>query len=330
MKAFLVATAQNQGPYFLEWVAHHLEIGFTDIAIYQNDSDDLTHETLSALRDIGAIQYFYNRAPKPIRRLNAYARAAKLAAYRSSDWALALDMDEFLVVKAGGGTLRDLPAALLNADCIAIRRRNFGNSGYETITDQLVTERFSMADRPDENRVSKSLFRPAKYALPGIHSPQGAPHARHTAPNVCAQINHYATRDVAGFLLKSVQHPTSPAVGARYWATRNTNVAIDDSTRPHLARVAARMEALNTASNGRLMDLREAAIFAHMARYYTLLQDAPMRQLRSFCKTHAAAAKPAPKPSVTEPKPILSAPEAHRRKKPAQNTRENTGAKAIT
>ena len=26
-RAFLVATAKNEAPYFLEWVAHHLEVG---------------------------------------------------------------------------------------------------------------------------------------------------------------------------------------------------------------------------------------------------------------------------------------------------------------
>jgi hypothetical protein len=256
MKAFLVTTAQNQAPYFLEWVAHHQEVGFTDIAIYQNDSDDLTHETLSLLRDIGAIQYFYNRAPKPIRRTQAYARAAKLPAYTNSDCAMALDMDEFLVIKAGQGTLIDLQSAVPNADCIQFTRRNFGNSGFEIATPQLVTERFAMAEKTKSTKAGKCLFHPAKFAQPGI----------------------------------------SPAVGARYWAMRNTNVEIDASMRPFLARVAMRMAALNDASGGRLMDLREAAIFTHMARYYTLLQDAPMRQLRSFCKSHQAAAKPARKP----------------------------------
>jgi hypothetical protein len=300
MKAFLVTTAQNQAPYFLEWVAHHQEVGFTDIAIYQNDSDDLTHETLSLLRDIGAIQYFYNRAPKPIRRTQAYARAAKLPAYANSDWAMALDMDEFLVIKAGQGTLIDLQSAVPNAESIQITSRNFGNSGFEIATPQLVTERFAMAEKTKSTKAGKCLFHPAKFAQPGISRPHSAPQSPPIIPviaqNTCAQINHYATRDVASFMLAMLQRSVSPAVGARYWAMRNTNVEIDASMRPFLARVAMRMAALNDASGGKLMDLREAAIFAHMARYYTLLQDAPMRQLRSFCKSHQAAAKPARKP----------------------------------
>lgn len=59
-RAFLVGTAKNEGPYILEWVAHHLEVGFTDIALYQNDSDDLTHEIMRTLAGLGVIQYFPN------------------------------------------------------------------------------------------------------------------------------------------------------------------------------------------------------------------------------------------------------------------------------
>jgi hypothetical protein len=284
MKAFLVATAQNQAPYFLEWVAHHLEVGFTDIVIYQNDSDDLTHETLSTLRDIGAIQYFYNRAPKPVRRQHAYTRAAKLAEFHASDWAIALDLDEFLVVNTGGGTLTDLQTALPDADCIGINRRNFGNSGYEILTNQLVLERFSMAEKPKLNAIRKTLFRPAKVAQPSIYGPQ---HTGESVSPKAAQINHYATRDIASFLMKSAHR--CPAAAARYWTLRNTNTEIDNSTRPFLARVAVRMDALNDASRGQLMDLREAAIFAHMARYYTALQDIETRQLRRFCKGQEVA-----------------------------------------
>ena len=64
LRAFLVGTAKNEGPFLLEWVAHHLEVGFTDIVLYQNDSDDLTHEMASILRDLGVIQYYINRAPR--------------------------------------------------------------------------------------------------------------------------------------------------------------------------------------------------------------------------------------------------------------------------
>lgn len=48
-KVLLISTVKNEGPNILEWVAHHLCIGFTHIQIYQNDSEDGTQKTLRTL-----------------------------------------------------------------------------------------------------------------------------------------------------------------------------------------------------------------------------------------------------------------------------------------
>lgn len=320
LRAFLVTTAKNEAPYFLEWVAHHLELGFTDIVVFQNDSDDLTHETLALLRSIGAIQYFYNRAGAGRHQVHAYDRGAAVPEYSQCDWGMALDMDEFLVVKTGNGTLTDLMKVLPESDCIHLNWRLFGNSGYETMTDQLVTERFSMANYqlglPDHYGAYKCMFRPSMFKRPGIHRPYGPDtppesvrytngsglaageyllkNYNSTDPAGCefAQINHYIVRDLASFMLKSVRgsaHQANRPIGQRYWSMRNTNFEIDDSMQPFLARVKARMEALNEASEGRLMELRETAIYTHMARYYTMLQEPQMRAFRAFCKDHPNA-----------------------------------------
>jgi hypothetical protein len=320
MRAFLVTTAKNEAPYFLEWVAHHLEVGFTDIVVFQNDSDDLTHETLVALRNTGAIQYFYNRAGAGRHQVRAYERGGNVAEYAQCDWGMALDMDEFLVVKTENGTLSDLMKAVPESDCMHLNWRLFGNSGYELLTDQLVTERFTMANyqlgRPDHFGAYKCLFRPSMFQRPGIHRPynpsipeedirycngSGLASSEYalknynsTDPGGCkyAQINHYIVRDLASFMLKSARgsaHQANRPIGNRYWSMRNTNFEIDDSMQPWLARVKARMEALNEASNGRLMELRETAIYTHLARYYTMLQEPPMRAFRKFCKDNPNA-----------------------------------------
>lgn len=374
MRAFLVTTAKNEAPYFLEWVAHHLEVGFTDIVVFQNDSDDLTHELLSTLRSIGAIKYFYNRAGAGRHQVRAYERSGTVEGYAESDWAMALDMDEFLVVKTGDGTLTDLMKALPESDCIHLNWRIFGNSGYETLNDQLVTERFSMANyqlgRPDHFGAYKCMFRPSMFRRPGIHRPYGPDtdletvrytngsglatdeyllkNYNSTDPGGCklAQINHYIVRDLASFMLKSARgsaHQANRPIGQRYWSMRNTNFEIDDSMQPFIARVKARMAALDAESNGRLMDLRERAIFAHMARYYTMLEDQPMREFRKYCKDHpnavdhrklkaerakaekpeakATAATPATKAAPTKPK--ISA-------RAVKKTARKTSSKAAT
>jgi hypothetical protein len=319
-RAFLVATAKNEAPYFLEWVAHHLEVGFTDIVIYQNDSDDLTHETLSALRDIGAIRYFYNKAKPGAHQVRAYSRAALLPEYAAADWAMALDLDEFLVVKAGGGRLSDLVAAVPWADILRINWRLFGSSGHELPTLDLVTERFRLADRqlgpPDAFAPFKCLYRPAQFRRPGIHSPHDATDPGRTPriangsglvepdyavqayaatdPGGCrlAQINHYVVRDLASFVLKTQRgsaHRANRLVGRRYWTARNRNIEPDAAMAPFTARLRARMAALDAAAGGRLTELRREALYTHLARFYTLMLDRKLRAFHDFCRDRAAA-----------------------------------------
>ena len=49
----LVATVKNEGPYLWEWVAYHKSIGFDNIVIFQNDSNDMTHGILHEMRSAG-------------------------------------------------------------------------------------------------------------------------------------------------------------------------------------------------------------------------------------------------------------------------------------
>jgi hypothetical protein len=43
-----VSMMKDEAPYLLEWVAHHLAVGFTDIVVYTNDCTDGTVEMLQA------------------------------------------------------------------------------------------------------------------------------------------------------------------------------------------------------------------------------------------------------------------------------------------
>ena len=281
--------------------------------IFQNDSDDLTHETLAALRDIGAIRYYYNRAGVGRHQVRAYERSGVLEEYKNADWAMALDMDEFLVVKTGDGRLSDLIAAVPESDILHLNWRIFGNSGHEVLNEDLVTERFTMANyqlgRDDHFGAHKSLFRPALFSRVGIHRPYKChidpqtlrycngsglktgeyqiKNYNSTDPGGChlAQINHYIVRDMASFMLKSQRgsaHQANRPIAHRYWTMRNTNFERDGSMSPFTARVKARMAELDEASGGRLAELRQKAVFTHLARYYTMLLEKQGREFRAF------------------------------------------------
>ena len=44
-----LSTMKDEGPYVVEWVAHHLAVGFTDVMVYTNDCSDGTDTILKHL-----------------------------------------------------------------------------------------------------------------------------------------------------------------------------------------------------------------------------------------------------------------------------------------
>ena len=63
MRATAVLTVRNEGAFLLEWVAHHLGIGFTDLVILSNDCDDGTDRMLDRLAEIAPVHHLRNEAP---------------------------------------------------------------------------------------------------------------------------------------------------------------------------------------------------------------------------------------------------------------------------
>lgn len=316
MQATLVTTAKNEGPYILEWVAHHKRIGFDNIVFFQNDSDDYTHQTLVALRKLGEVEYYYNRAESGQHQVKAYKRASKTEAFRNSNWSMALDLDEFLTVHVGDGTVKDLVEACPDCDQITINWKLFGNSGHRFLRDDLVTERFSKAEPCDlvaEHLVGfKSLFRNEAFGRPGIHNPRdakkpesairkrngsGLPEDKYVVKNwrctdpgkrSLAQVNHYAVKDTASYVLKNARgsaHQANRNLDTRYWRLNNFNSEDDLSLVRKSGLLRDHMNRLNHRSNDRLYAMREKAIRTHRERFDVLIQKPENAKLFETCNT---------------------------------------------
>jgi glycosyl transferase family 2 len=321
MSYTLVATAKNEGPYLLEWVAYHRMIGFDDILIFQNDSDDLTDEILKVMRDLGLVQYRYNRAVAGRHQVRAYKRAARQAAFRQASWALALDLDEFLHIRAGQGHLNDLFAELPEADVVLLNWRRFGNDGRRGMSERLVAQRFLSAEHRDRitERLTpyKAMFRPSHFERCGVHQPSGPRlpaddirtcngsglmedkfarlrfRAKDPARRRLAQINHYITRDAASFVLKSYRgsaHQADRGIDKSYWRRRNFNDQQDEGLARRSDEIIAAMAKLDALSGGRLEEMRLASLKLHLERFQTLLKEPVYRDLYEFCAGENIAA----------------------------------------
>ena len=301
---FLVLTVKNEAPNIWEWVAHHRAAGFTDIAVYQNDSEDGTDLLLEAMAEQGLIQYFPNESPRGAWQNRAYRRAARLEAYRTADWAMALDADEFLIVRVGDGRVGDLVDALdPEVNACTVHWKLFGSAHHARMPEGLVTEAFTLAEHPDRvtrRKVGfKTIFRPSVYRRPGIHTPKARLpdmpavycngsgialdpdqrigwRSKDAGGRVFAQVNHYAIRDLERFLVKCGRGRTSNhqrLVDRVYWNDFNFNHAVDDQALQRLARTRDEMARMDALTGGRLSALTAAGRAATAAVLEELLRD---------------------------------------------------------
>lgn len=107
----LLNSMKDEGPFALEFVAHHRVLGFDAIHIASNDCSDGTDLLLDALAAQGVITHLNNVVqPGDWPQRRAYEQMRAIHDTDAADWVMALDADEFLFVNTGAGKISDLTA----------------------------------------------------------------------------------------------------------------------------------------------------------------------------------------------------------------------------
>lgn len=105
----LISSMKDEGPFVLEWVAHHLVLGFERIFVASNDCRDGTDRLLDALDAAGYVGHVSNiLKPEDIPQHAGYDRIRQTHDIDGFDWLMMLDADEFLNVHVGGQRVQDL------------------------------------------------------------------------------------------------------------------------------------------------------------------------------------------------------------------------------
>lgn len=170
----LCAIAKNESPYLVEWITYHKYIvGFDDIVIYDNDSQDCSVEMLEKLSDLGLCKFHHwNRVFNKQPQKTAYEHC--INEYKNDfEWVCFLDLDEFLVLK-GYQSINDcLEYFNPLCDCIVANWRMFNSGGQTDFSSGLVTERFTQCTIPQHsfNGVAKSISRISKIKRVDEHIP---------------------------------------------------------------------------------------------------------------------------------------------------------------
>ncbi len=175
MRSCLIAAVRDEGPFLLEWVAHHLTLGFARIVIASNDSTDGTHELLDAIAAAGFITHFQHDVdPGKSPQAESYKALRRHCAVDATDWLMVMDVDEFLNVHVGDQSLQALLAnAPAHADIIALNSATFGANGPDRWRPKPVTAQFHwrMPTRHMASSPVKSLTRnPARFKEIHNHS----------------------------------------------------------------------------------------------------------------------------------------------------------------
>lgn len=317
MRILSVTSVRNEAPYLLEWIAHHSAAGVTDFLIYSNDCDDGTDALLDALMAAKVVTHVRHApvAGKSV-QWQVLRQAWKHPLRKEADWILVSDVDEFLNIHAPGHRLADLFAKIpADTDAILLPWRLFGHNDQVGITDQPVTEQFTRsipaeAQYPIAASFFKTLFRAeGPFNQLGVHRPKqkdptrvGLPQfvdgSGRPAPPLLAsvpsrlslfdlgvardlvELNHYAIRSAAAFLLKGergLPNRKDKKVDLSYWVERNFNTEINTSIhamRPGTARV---LEGL--MADPRIAALHRAGVAWHQNRFKALIKQSEVHHL---------------------------------------------------
>lgn len=273
----IVGCMKNEAPYIVEWVAHHRAIGVDHFLIYTNDCSDGTAEILDRLQAMGVLTHRDNdgwtgRSPQQ----HALDRALDEPALRGAGWILHIDIDEFVNIRCGDGTLAALhdrlPAGATN---VALTWRLFGHNGVTALSDAPVIAQFDrcaprFCPKPHIAWGFKTLFRNlGAYGKIACHRPNklrperagevlwvngsGAPMGeeiktrgwRSTKATIgydLVQLNHYALRSAESFLIKRQRGRAlhvDRGIGINYWIRMDWSDVRDVTIQRNLPRMQA-------------------------------------------------------------------------------------------
>ncbi|MGA1179842.1 MAG: glycosyltransferase family 2 protein [Marivivens sp.] len=176
----LVACMRDEALFVIEWVAHHLVIGFDRIVVYTNDCHDGTDKLLKALSKHAPVEHYDNPGPYEAGTIQKQAlhEAMKLPQVSDAEWVMHIDADEYLNVEVGKRQIDDLLSLYPKADVIAVLWRHFGSAGLKIWDGGSVIDRFTRCEDklpdPEEGGFSavKSIFRPQKFKMISAHTPK--------------------------------------------------------------------------------------------------------------------------------------------------------------
>lgn len=315
-ETLLIACMKDEAPYILEWIAYHKSIGVDHFLIFTNDCSDGTDDLLDRLEKLGHVTHKRNdewkgKSPQQA----ALNKAIKMPLVQKAKWLIHCDVDEYINIRMGQGTLAELYDGAGDATNIAMTWRLFGNAHVEHIGDAQVMENFTrcapaFAPKPHTMWGFKTITRNVGvYGKLSCHRPnkpvddppqpvrwmngslrdmtdEGARSGnwRNSIRSIgynAVQLNHYALRSRDSYLIKRKRGRalhTDRTIGLNYWVRHDWNSYEDRSILRHRDRMMAQKEML--LADKKLAKIHADGLAWHYARVKELDATESFQQLR--------------------------------------------------
>ncbi|GAB5434823.1 MAG: hypothetical protein EpisKO_41930 [Epibacterium sp.] len=303
----IVGCMKDEAPYILEWVAYHRMIGVDHFLIYTNGCSDGTAELLDRLQALGILEHRNNdnwKGNSP--QQYALNQALKEPVIKQADWVIHIDVDEYINVRCGNGTLVDFFDHVPDATNVAMTWRLFGHNGITTLNDRPVIAQFDrcapkFCPKPHTVWGFKTMFKAiGAYQKISCHRPNkleeekraqvkwvngsgedmthevidnGWRSSKKSIGYDLLQLNHYALRSAESFLVKRQRGRAlhvDRSIGLNYWIRMDWNDHRDITIQRNLPRMQAEMDRL--LADETLRALHEAGLAWHRAKAAELHQ----------------------------------------------------------
>ena len=271
-----LSTMKDEGPTVVEWVAHHLAVGFTELMVYTNDCSDGTDDLLKRLEvmDIG-VHHRENVIPEGMKPHPSMLKAAaEEDLIINSDWVLVLDADEFMTITHPSGTLDGLVTDLtaMNAQAMVLTWRIFGSSGIRDWSRAPITDQFTRAAPEFWNKGwgTKTMLKfDAKHLRLGMHRPIIKSQFKDTDyPDTLLWVNGSGRPLEDWFKFRGNANLKKDKYNSDYWSLQDRNEVEDTRIFRHRDRRARIMAALlQDPEVRRLHDAAHARAEARLADY---------------------------------------------------------------
>ena len=297
----IVGCMKNEAPYILEWVAYHRAMGVDNFIIYTNDCTDGTSELLDRLQEMGVLQHRNNdnwKGNSP--QQYALNQSLKEDVIKQAEWVIHIDVDEFINVRCGNGTLADFFDRVPDATNVAMTWRLFGHNGVTKLNDELVIGQFDQAapkfcPKPHTVWGFKTMMKNiGAYEKISCHRPNklreghrtgvkwvngsGAPMSEgykdkgwrsdmRTIGYDLLQLNHYALRSAESFLIKRQRGRAlhvDRSIGINYWVRMDWGGNKDVTIQRNIPRTRAELDRL--MADEQLSTLHKAGVAWHRAK----------------------------------------------------------------